>query len=54
VVPNDQSERMAHALSAAGKNVTVATLAGEDHWLSRTDTRVQVLKELDGFLKNNL
>jgi dipeptidyl aminopeptidase/acylaminoacyl peptidase len=54
VVPNDQSERMAHALSAAGKSVTVATLGGEDHWLSRTDTRVQVLKELDSFLKTNL
>jgi dipeptidyl aminopeptidase/acylaminoacyl peptidase len=54
VVPNDQSERMAHALTAAGKNVTVATLAGEDHWLSRTDTRVQVLKELDSFLRGNL
>lgn len=54
VVPNEQSERMAHALSAAGKSVTVATLSGEDHWLSRTETRVQVLKELDGFLRNNL
>ena len=54
VVPNEQSERMAHALSAAGKSVAVATLSGEDHWLSRTDTRVQVLKELDGFLKSHL
>jgi len=54
VVPNDQSERMPHALSAAGKSVTVATLSGKDHWLSRTDTRVQVLKELDSFLKSHL
>jgi dipeptidyl aminopeptidase/acylaminoacyl peptidase len=54
IVPNDQSERMAHALSVAGKSVTVATLAGEDHWLSRTETRVQVLKELDSFLRTNL
>ncbi|HSY44493.1 MAG TPA: alpha/beta fold hydrolase [Steroidobacteraceae bacterium] len=54
IVPNDQSERMAHALSSAGKSVTVATLAGEDHWMSRTQTRVQVLKELDSFLRTNL
>jgi dipeptidyl aminopeptidase/acylaminoacyl peptidase len=54
IVPNDQSERMAHALRSAGKSVTVATLSGEDHWLSRTETRLQVLKELDSFLKSNL
>jgi dipeptidyl aminopeptidase/acylaminoacyl peptidase len=54
VVPNEQSERMAQALRRAGKSVAVATLSGEDHWLSRTDTRVQVLKELDSFLKSHL
>lgn len=54
VVPNEQSERMAHALKSAGKSVTVAILNGEDHWLSRTDTRVQVLKELDAFLGKHL
>ena len=54
VVPNEQSERMARVLKAAGKNVTVAVLAGEDHWLSRTDARVQVLKELEAFLGKNL
>jgi dipeptidyl aminopeptidase/acylaminoacyl peptidase len=54
VVPNEQSERMARALKAAGKNVSVAVLQGEDHWLSRTEARVGVLKELDSFLGKNL
>ncbi len=54
VVPNAQSEKMALALRSAGKSVSVAVLAGEDHWLSRTETRVQVLKELDAFLGRHL
>jgi dipeptidyl aminopeptidase/acylaminoacyl peptidase len=54
VVPNAQSERMAKALNAAGKRVTVVKLADEDHWLSRTDTRVQLLKAFEGFLHDNL
>jgi dipeptidyl aminopeptidase/acylaminoacyl peptidase len=54
VVPNEQSARMAQALTAAGKNVTVVTLSGEDHWLSGSDTRVKVLHELEGFLKSQL
>jgi len=54
VVPNAQSEKMVSALKSAGKSVSVAILAGEDHWLSRTETRVQVLKELDAFLGKHL
>jgi len=54
VVPNEQSERMARALKSAGKRVTVAILPGEDHWLSRTETRVRVLKELEAFLGEHL
>jgi dipeptidyl aminopeptidase/acylaminoacyl peptidase len=54
IVPNEQSERMAQALGAAGKHVKVVTLAGEDHWLSRSETRIQVLRELDSFLSANL
>jgi dipeptidyl aminopeptidase/acylaminoacyl peptidase len=45
---------MARALKSAGKSVSVAILQGEDHWLSRTETRVQVLKELDAFLGEHL
>ena len=54
VVPNVQSERMAQALTAAGKRVVVVKLAAEDHWLSRTGTRVQMLKALETFLHENL
>jgi dipeptidyl aminopeptidase/acylaminoacyl peptidase len=54
VVPNEQSARMVYALQSAGKSVTVSILQGEDHWLSRTQTRVQVLKELDAFLSKHL
>ena len=54
VVPTEQSLRMAHALEASGKKVTLVKLPGEDHWLSRTETRVQALKTLDGFLKECL
>ena len=50
VVPIAQSERMARALEKAGRPVKFVKLAGEDHWLSRGDTRLQVLKELDAFL----
>ena len=51
---HDQSERMAKALKARGKDVTVVELPGLDHWRSRTDTRVQVLEGLEGFLKAHL
>ena len=54
VVPNEQSERVARALKSAGKRVKVAILPGEDHWLSRTETRVRVLKELEAFLGEHL
>jgi len=54
VVPIDQSERMAKALEKAGKTVTFVKLPGEDHWLSRADTRLQVLKELEKFLAQYL
>ncbi len=53
-VPNEQSERMAAALSKAGKPVTVVKLPNEDHWLSHTDSRVQLLQALDGFLHEHL
>ena len=54
VVPNSQSERMADALRAAGKPVRVVKLADEDHWLSRTATRVQMLEAIEQFLRDNL
>jgi dipeptidyl aminopeptidase/acylaminoacyl peptidase len=54
VVPNEQSERMIQALRSTGKTVEVDTLKGEDHWLSKTQTRTQVLHTLDAFLKAHL
>jgi pimeloyl-ACP methyl ester carboxylesterase len=50
VVPIAQSETMNRALTESGKTVTFVKLPGEDHWLSHSDTRVRVLKEIDGFL----
>lgn len=54
VVANEQSLRMADALRKAGKQLTVVKLPDEDHWLSRADTRTQLLKELESFLKEHL
>ena len=54
VVPTEQSQRMVKAMTAAGKDVQVAVLSGEDHWLSRSVTRLQVLQALEAFLKVHL
>jgi len=43
VVAFSQSTRMERALSNAGKPVTMIALEGEDHWLSRAETRKQML-----------
>lgn len=51
VVDIEQSRVMAAALTAAGKPVELVTLAGEDHWLSRPDTRVKTMVEAVKFLK---
>ena len=54
VVASDQSLRMAEALRKAGKDVTLVKLPDEDRWLSRADTRTQLLEALDGFLRQHL
>ena len=54
VVANAQSTRMAEALQKAGKSVTVVKLPDEDHWMSRADTRTQLLEEIEAFLKQHL
>ncbi|WP_304218283.1 S9 family peptidase [Phenylobacterium aquaticum] len=53
VVPLAQSLAMERALRAAGKDVQMITLAGEDHWLSRGETRQQMLTSLVAFLEKN-
>ncbi|HRK69093.1 MAG TPA: prolyl oligopeptidase family serine peptidase, partial [Hyphomonas sp.] len=54
VVPISQSEQMDRALRAARKPVEFVRLKGEDHWLSIADTRLQLLAEVDRFLKTHL
>jgi dipeptidyl aminopeptidase/acylaminoacyl peptidase len=51
VVPPDQSRDMASALKSAGKPVELVALHGEDHWLSRSDTRLQMLKAMVAFVE---
>jgi dipeptidyl aminopeptidase/acylaminoacyl peptidase len=53
VVPYEQSEVMASALKQAGKSVQFVTLGQEDHWLSRSETRLQMLKACVAFLRTN-
>jgi len=53
VVPYEQSDVMLSALQRAGKSVTMVTLKHEDHWLSRGDTRLQMLQATVDFLKAN-
>ncbi len=51
VVPYKQSKLMAKALKRAKKPVEFITLKQEDHWLSRSDTRLKMLQESIRFLK---
>jgi dipeptidyl aminopeptidase/acylaminoacyl peptidase len=51
VVTYEQSEEMARALKRAGKPYNFVTLKDEDHWLSRSQTRLQMLEAMVDFLK---
>lgn len=51
VVPIEQSRVMAEALRRAGKPVELIELAGEDHWMSRAETRQRMLRETVRFLE---
>lgn len=53
VVPYDQSDDMYDALRAARKKVEFVKLKDEDHWLSRSETRLQMLREVVRFLQEN-
>jgi dipeptidyl aminopeptidase/acylaminoacyl peptidase len=54
VVPITQADAMARALADLGKPHTLVKLPGEDHWLSQSETRVRVLRELETFLAAHL
>ena len=49
----DQSRDMASALSHAHKDVQLEILEGEDHWLSRSATRLKALQLTVAFLEKN-
>ncbi|HEY1426127.1 MAG TPA: S9 family peptidase [Caulobacteraceae bacterium] len=53
VVPFAQSQMMADALAHAGKPYQLVVLNHEDHWLSRGDTRLQMLQATMDFLQKN-
>ncbi|MET0240824.1 MAG: S9 family peptidase [Sphingobium sp.] len=53
VVLYDQSNDMAAALRRANKPVEMVTLAGEDHWLSRGETRLAMLKAAVDFVEKH-
>jgi dipeptidyl aminopeptidase/acylaminoacyl peptidase len=53
VVPYRQSLIMADALKDAGKPHELLTLAGEDHWLSRSDTRLKMLQASVAFVEKH-
>ena len=50
-VPYDQSESIAKAMKHAGKPVEFVTLDKEDHYLSRSETRLQMLQTSVEFLR---
>ncbi|MBT8141031.1 MAG: prolyl oligopeptidase family serine peptidase [Gammaproteobacteria bacterium] len=50
VVPIVQSKRMLKAMRKAGKQAELITLKGEDHWLSSSETRLELLKSVSDFL----
>lgn len=53
VVPIEQTRRMAGALDDAKKPYQLVILSSEDHWLSRSETRLQMLQATIKFLKEN-
>ncbi len=53
VVPFEQSFIMADALKDAGKPYELLSLDGEDHWLSRSETRVEMLRAAIEFLEKH-
>lgn len=53
VVPFEQSEKMADALDDANKPFKLVELEEEDHWLSRSATRKQMLEEAMAFVQQH-
>ena len=53
VVPMEQSRNMIKALQDAGKPVEFVELKDEDHWLSRSETRLAMLKASLAFVQKH-
>ena len=53
VVPFSHSDKMADALKDAGKPYELVALEGEDHWLSLSKTRLQMLESAVGFVEKH-
>lgn len=53
VVAFDQSLSMRSALQRGGKTVEFVELAGEDHWLSKSATRIAMLKAVVAFVQKH-
>jgi dienelactone hydrolase len=53
VVPYEQSAKMADALKDAGKPYRLIDLGEEDHWLSRSSTRMQMLDATMAFVQEH-
>jgi dipeptidyl aminopeptidase/acylaminoacyl peptidase len=53
VVPYEQSSLMYDALRHAGKSVELVPLKHEDHWLSQSETRRQMLESSVAFLRTH-
>ncbi len=53
VVPFAHSQKMANALRTAGKPYEFVVLDGEDHWLSKSPTRLQMLTAAMTFIEKN-
>lgn len=53
VVPYDHSTKMASALKKSGKPYEMVTLEGEDHWMSKSETRLKMLEAAVGFVERH-
>lgn len=53
VVPMEQSAIMERALKKAGNPAEMVVMSGEDHWLSRGETRLRMLNAVAIFLEKN-
>jgi dipeptidyl aminopeptidase/acylaminoacyl peptidase len=49
----EQSQLMASALARAGKPYELVRLAGEDHWLSLGETRLNMLSAAISFVEKH-